>query len=94
MLIRVISVPPLMVAYLLALLYFFRDGVFANTGEFIASLVFLAIIPALAYPAAAVVPSLRKGGRPMQRKTAFVFSVAGTDSTRTFLSLSIRCGNG
>ena len=37
MLIRVISVPPLMVAYLLALLYFFRDGVFANTGEFIAS---------------------------------------------------------
>ena len=77
MLIRVISVPPLMVAYRLALLYFFRDGVFANTGEFIASLVFLTIIPALAYPAAAVVPSLRKGGRPMQRKTAFVFSVAG-----------------
>lgn len=77
MFIRVISVPPLMVTYLLALLFFFREGVFANTGEFIAALTFLAIIPALAYPIAAIVPKLRAGGRPTQRKAAFVASVIG-----------------
>ena len=77
MFIRVISIPPLMVTYLLALLFFFREGVFASTGEFIAALTFLAIIPALAYPVAAVVPKLRAGGRPMQRKAAFVASVIG-----------------
>ena len=77
MFIRVISIPPLMVTYLLALLFFFRDGVFATTGEFITALAALAIFPALAYPVAAIVPSLRKGGRPMQRKIAFLFSVIG-----------------
>ena len=40
--------PPLMVTYLLALLFFFRDGVFATTGEFITALAALAIFPALA----------------------------------------------
>ena len=77
MLIRIISIPPLMVTYLLTLLYFFHKGVFANEGEFIAALCFLAIIPALAYPVAAIVPALRRGGRPTQRKAAFVFSVIG-----------------
>ena len=77
MFIRVISIPPLMVTYLLALLFFFRDGVFATTGEFITALAALAIFPALAYPVAAIVPSLRKDGRPMQRKIAFLFSVIG-----------------
>lgn len=77
MFIRVISIPPLMVTYLLALLFFFCDGVFATTGEFITALAALAIFPALAYPVAAIVPSLRKGGRPMQRKIAFLFSVIG-----------------
>ena len=77
MFIRVISIPPFMVTYLLAGLYLFREGVFANSGEFIAALLFLAVIPALAYPFAEVVPPLKKGGRPAQRKTAFVFSVIG-----------------
>ena len=77
MFIRVISIPPLMVTYLLALLFFFRDGVFATTGEFITALAALAIFPALAYPFAEIVPPLKKGGRPAQRKTAFVFSVIG-----------------
>ena len=77
MFIRVISIPPFMVTYLLAGLYLFREGVFANSGEFIAALIFLAVIPALAYPFAETVPSLKKGGRPAQRKTAFVFSVIG-----------------
>ena len=77
MFIRIISIPPFMVTYLLAGLYLFREGVFANSGEFIAALLFLAVIPALAYPFAEVVPPLKKGGRPMQRKIAFLFSVIG-----------------
>ncbi len=77
MFIRVISIPPLMVTYLLTLLYFSHDGVFAGTGEFVVALTFLAIIPALAYPVAAIVPTLRAGGRPMQRKVAFVVSIIG-----------------
>ena len=51
-----------MVTYLLAGLYLFREGVFANSAEFIAALLFLAVIPALAYPFAEVVPPLKKGG--------------------------------
>ncbi len=74
--IRFFTVPPLVVAATLVLLLWF-DDVFLNLTDFYLSLVFLAVLPALAYPVQLLVPAFRPGGRRMQRKLAFVFSTVG-----------------
>ena len=74
--IRVLTVPPVMVAALLTVLYYF-DNVFPTLGDYWLSLLFLAIVPVLAYPFQKLVPKLREGGRKTQRNLAFVFSIFG-----------------
>ena len=74
--IRVITIPPFMVAILLTLLYFL-DDVFPSTLDFVLELFFLAIVPVLAYPVQKLIPRLAKGGRKTQRNMAFVFSFVG-----------------
>lgn len=75
--VRVISIPPLLIGTLLIALYFQPIGVFSSPRSLIVSLVFLAVIPSLAYLVWALVPTWRKEGRKSQRKLAFVFSLAG-----------------
>lgn len=74
--IRVITVPPLMVALMLTVLYFGAD-IFPAPTDLWLMLLFLAIVPALAYPVQMLVPAWRGGGRKTQRNLAFVFSFAG-----------------
>lgn len=74
--IRALTVPPVMVAALLSVL-FFGAQVFPTAADYFLTLLFLAVLPVLAYPVAAAVPRLRAGGQKMQRKMAFVFSIAG-----------------
>ena len=74
--IRVLTIPPLMVAALLCVLFFF-DDVFPTVGDFWLAMLLLAIVPVLAYPFQKLSPRLAAGGRPMQRKLAFVFSFLG-----------------
>lgn len=75
--IRVITVPPLLIGALLVTLYFYPSGVFHSLSSLFHALSFLAIVPALSYFVWAIIPSLRKGGRGSQRKLAFVFSILG-----------------
>lgn len=75
--IRVITVPPLLAAILMTLLYLFRPDFFAGIGDLLAGILFLAIIPTLAYPLSALIPPLRKKGRAGQRKLAFVTNGVG-----------------
>ena len=74
--IRMITVPPVMVAALLTLLFFF-DDVFPTPLDFVLALIFLAVLPVLAYPVQMLVPKWREGGRKVQRLLAFIFSFIG-----------------
>lgn len=75
MLIRVITLPPLMAAAALIILRW-RLGLFPGI-SLMMSIFFLSVLPMMAYPFCFAVPALRKKGRPMQRKMAVYFSVAG-----------------
>ena len=68
--IRVCTVPPVMAALLLLVL-----RLPAAHGWM--ALVFLTVLPCMAYPVCAVIPKLRRGGRKTQRSMAVIFSVAG-----------------
>ena len=75
-LIRALTVPPIMVTALLLILLF-AGNVFPATVDFVLSLIFLAIVPVLAYVAQKLLPGWKDGGQKAQRKLAFVFSFLG-----------------
>ena len=75
--IRGITVPPVIVASLFTILYFFRDGVVPTRLDYLFSLLFLAVVPVLAYPLQEIVPAFRPGGQKMKRKLAFILSIMG-----------------
>ena len=75
--IRIISVPPVMVGILLVLLFTLREDVMTTPAEFIVSLTGLTILPVLAYPVSAVIPALRRKGREGERSLAMYFSTVG-----------------
>ena len=78
--IRVVTIPPVMVGTLIILLSTLRTDIFAGFGQSFATLIFLAIIPVLAYPLSYILPSVRKKGREGQRNLAFVLSILGYTS--------------
>ena len=75
--IRVITIPPILVFALLTLLLNDFSTFYRGVSDYVGAVVFLMMIPSLAYPFQMVVPSLREKGRDMQRKLAFVFSISG-----------------
>ncbi len=75
--VRVLTVPPVMICILLLVLYFARPSLFAGVGQLLWALLFLMVFPLLAYPVSALVPALRKKGREGQRGLAFLFTLAG-----------------
>ncbi|MFA5765605.1 MAG: hypothetical protein WC929_05650, partial [Bacilli bacterium] len=75
--IRVITIPPVLVIVLLSSLYITQEDFYANTGEFLLSVVFLMVIPILAYPISYLIPSIRAKGRSEQRKLAFICAIVG-----------------
>ncbi len=75
--IRVITVPPLLIGARLVALYLYPSGVFTSFSSLIYAITFLSVIPALSYLVWALIPALRQKGRASQRKLAFVFSILG-----------------
>lgn len=75
--IRVVTVPPLMVAVILAVLYLVRGELFLTPSHLVFSEVFLAVIPLLAYPLSYMIPKLRAKGRKGQRSLAMYLSAVG-----------------
>lgn len=75
--IRVISVPPVMVVALIALLSVFRPDVIPHFSQSLSAVIFLAVIPALAYPLSMIIPSVHEKGRNGQRNLAIYLSVVG-----------------
>lgn len=75
--IRVVTVPPLMVTALIIILSVADIGVFTSPLQSAISVVLLALLPALAYPISYAVPALSKKGRDGQRDLAIYLSVVG-----------------
>ena len=73
-LVRVISIPPVMVTALLLILYFWGPQPFCPVGELVTTILLLGFVPVLAYPAQPLFPRYRSRGREGQRELAFVFT--------------------
>ena len=75
--VRIVTVPPLMVAVILTVLYAVRGALFASLSHLVFSVLFLALVPGLAYPLSYLIPSIRRKGRSGQRSLAMYLSAAG-----------------
>ncbi len=75
--IRVVSIPPVMVAALIVLLSVFRSDVITSLSQGLWAILFLSVAPAMAYPLSVIIPSVRAKGRNGQRSLAIYLSVAG-----------------
>ena len=75
--VRVVSIPPVMVSVLIILLSALRSDVFLKGYMIVLGFVFLAVFPVLSYPFCYLIPKLRKKGRDTQRKVAFIFTGIG-----------------
>jgi len=75
--VRIVSIPPVMVGILLVLLYTLREDVMVTPWEMVASLLGLTVLPILAYPVSVMIPATRKKGREGQRSLAMYFSTVG-----------------
>lgn len=75
--IRVLTVPPVMVTLFILVLWNSQPSVFSGKTGMYLSIVTLGFFPVLSYLVCAVIPALKKGGRDMQRRLAFVFTFIG-----------------
>ncbi len=75
--IRALAVPPTFVAVLGVCMYALVPTAFRHIGDLSVLLAALALLPALAYPLAAVIPKLKAKGRAGSRSLAFVTSAVG-----------------
>lgn len=74
---RILTVPPVMAAVFLLILWRYGENVYHNASEFFFSVFFLGIMPVLAYAVHFIVPPFKKRGRGIQRTMAFIFTFAG-----------------
>ncbi len=76
-LIRIITVAPIMALVLLLILFLRAPLMFENTFTFVTNVVFLVVIPLLAYPLQPFFKKFKDDGREGQRKLAMYSAVAG-----------------
>jgi hypothetical protein len=75
--VRIITIPPLLVTATLLLLYFGVPEIFRGGYDLVFSILFLAVIPTLAYPLQPIIPYFKDKGRSGQRTLAFISSGIG-----------------
>lgn len=75
--IRSLSIPPIMVTTLITIIAFTRKEFFNNIYEIFAAILFLGILPVMAYPLQKIIPAYKDKGREGQRNLAFLFTLAG-----------------
>ena len=75
--IRKITVPPTFAATLLVVAYVMYPHYFGSICQVVGGLVFLCILPLLAYPLQKYVPHFKDNGRDGQRSLAMIFSAVG-----------------
>jgi hypothetical protein len=75
--IRVLTVAPIMALVMLLILYIKEPALFGGAANFILGIMFLTVLPLLAYPLQPVVKGYKDKGREGQRSLAIIFAVAG-----------------
>ena len=75
--IRKITVPPVFAASLLIIAYIIYPHYFGSIWHMLGGLVFLCILPLLAYPLQKYIPHFKDKGRDGQRSLAMIFSAVG-----------------
>lgn len=76
-LIRIASVPPIMITGLILILYRFKNEYFNNPSDAVIAICLLGFVPVLAYPISRFIPVISEKGREVQRKVAFVTNLIG-----------------
>lgn len=74
---RIVTLAPAMALVFLTAMLFAPVPMFRNAADYIFAVVFLTVLPLLAYPLHAVSPSLAQGGRETQRNLAILMAVGG-----------------
>lgn len=75
--IRVLSVPPIMVSAFILILAFNKNCIFTSVSQIIIMILLLGIVPALAYVLSGLIPAFKIQGREGQRKLAFITTLIG-----------------
>lgn len=75
--IRVLSVPPIMVSVFILILASNKKYIFTHVSQIIIMILLLGIIPALAYVLSDMIPAIKIKGREWQRKLAFITTLIG-----------------
>lgn len=75
--IRICSIAPFMACVMLSTLFFRNSDIFGSTLNFLLAILFLTILPVLAYPLQPIIPHFKNRGRDGQRELAMVFAVCG-----------------
>ena len=76
-LIRVLTTPPIIALLALSLLFLRDSAIFGSSMHFILAILFLGVLPMLAYPLQPFIPKFKDKGREGQRTLAMIFSVCG-----------------
>lgn len=79
--IRVLTIPPIMVALLIGILAGARRELFESTSQFWVPILGLGVFPVLAYPFQKLVKGRAETGREQQRNMAFLFTLIGYTAT-------------
>lgn len=88
--IRVITVPPVLVIALSIILYYRNDRMFRNLTDVLLTICFLGIFPILAYSMQKQIPDFKDRGREGQRNLAF-FVQCGRVCVWVDLRQAFRC---
>jgi hypothetical protein len=75
--IRVVTVPPVMALTLLFILYFTKEEFFGTTLNLVLAIIFLVVLPILAYPLQPIIPGFKGKGRDGQRNLAMWMASLG-----------------
>lgn len=75
--IRVLTVAPIMALVMTLTIYFNNPALFGGTKNFLLLILFLTVLPLLAYPLQPIFKTFRDKGREGQRTLAMIFAVCG-----------------
>ncbi|NLT12986.1 MAG: hypothetical protein GXY05_01440 [Clostridiales bacterium] len=75
--IRTVTVPPVMALMLLIILYITKNEFFGTTLNLVLAIVFLVVLPILAYPLQPLIPGFKGKGREGQRNLALLMASLG-----------------
>jgi hypothetical protein len=71
------TVAPVMAFVMLTVLYFLGNGLFHSLSNYVLAVVYLTVLPILAYPLQKVLPKFKDKGRKGQRELAFIMVILG-----------------